>query len=228
MNEKKIWDFLLDKIGNSYGVAGLMGNLYVESKLNSDYLQSSYARKLNMTSSEYTEAVDNGSYNSFIDDKAGYGLAQWTFWSRKEALLNYAKSKNKSIGDLDMQLEYLWNEIQSYKTVMSVLKTAQSVREASDVVLERYEKAADQSNDAKIRRCEFGLIYYNKYVPGQKIVTITTDRVNIRNGNGKQYKRILLSFKGNKFPWVTTVGDWHAIVVKEQVGWVSGEFSEVR
>ena len=33
MNESQIADFLLSKIGNPYGVAGLMGNLYAESGL---------------------------------------------------------------------------------------------------------------------------------------------------------------------------------------------------
>ena len=31
--EKPIWDYLLKKIGNAYGVAGLIGNLYAESSL---------------------------------------------------------------------------------------------------------------------------------------------------------------------------------------------------
>ena len=30
---KKIWDYLIGKIGNEYGVAGLVGNLYAESGL---------------------------------------------------------------------------------------------------------------------------------------------------------------------------------------------------
>ena len=34
-------------------------------------------------------------------------MAQWTYWSRKQNLLNFAKSKGKSIGDLNMQLEFL-------------------------------------------------------------------------------------------------------------------------
>lgn len=33
-NEQKIWSFLMGKIGNAYGVAGLMGNLNAESALN--------------------------------------------------------------------------------------------------------------------------------------------------------------------------------------------------
>ena len=70
-----------------------MGNLYAESGLKPNNLQNSYEKTLGFTDITYTEAVDKGAYNNFIHDKAGYGLAQWTWWSRKEALLNYAKQK---------------------------------------------------------------------------------------------------------------------------------------
>ena len=30
--------------------------------------------------------MDNGKYTNFIYDKAGYGLAQWTYWSLKKQL----------------------------------------------------------------------------------------------------------------------------------------------
>jgi hypothetical protein len=70
-----------------------MGNLYAESGLKPNNLQNSYEKTLGFTDVTYTEAVDKGTYNNFIHDKAGYGLAQWTWWSRKEALLNYAKQK---------------------------------------------------------------------------------------------------------------------------------------
>jgi len=229
MTDKIIWDYLLDKICNPYGVAGLMGNLYVESRLDPSLLQSTYAKKLGMTSAEYTFATDNGSYNNFVNDSAGYGLAQWTFWSRKQALLEYAKSKKVSISDLQMQLDYLWIEIQNYKTVISVLKTAKSVREASDVVLERYEKAQDQSEEGKKRRADYGLTYYKQFAePPIKKVRILTNRVNIRAGNGKNYSVIIQASKDRTYEWVaTSQNDWHAIVVNNRVGWVSGEFSKI-
>ena len=165
MNEKIIWDFLMSKINNAYGVSALMGNLYVESHLNPMLLQSSYARKLGMTSEEYTRAVDDGSYlkDSFINDKAGYGLVQWTYWSRKEALYDYAKSQGVSIGDLTMQLNRMWDELQGYKTVINALYSATSVREASDVVALRYEKPENQSEEYLANRAKFGQEYYDKY-----------------------------------------------------------------
>ena len=38
----------------------------------------------------YTEAVDAGTYKNFVHDAAGYGLAQWTYSTRKENLLKFA------------------------------------------------------------------------------------------------------------------------------------------
>ena len=107
MSAKTIYDRLMKVFGNSYGVCGLMGNLYAESGLKPTNLQNSYQTKLGMTDESYTQAVDNGSYTNFVRDSAGYGLAQWTYWSRKQNLLNYAKKVSKSIGDLDMQIDFL-------------------------------------------------------------------------------------------------------------------------
>ncbi len=162
--DAQIWSSLLSLTGNPYGAAGLMGNLYAESALRPSNLQNAYEKSLGMTDEQYTVAVDNGSYNNFVRDSAGYGLAQWTFWSRKEALLNYAHAAGKSIGDLDMQLDFLATEIAGYKAVMEKLKTASSVREASDAVLTGYERPADQSEAAQERRASFGQKYFDKYV----------------------------------------------------------------
>ena len=140
-----------------------MGNLKAESALNPKNLQNSYEKKLGMTDDSYTQAVDDGSYTNFVKDSAGYGLAQWTYWSRKEALLNFAKDESASIGDLTMQLEFLWKELRSYKTVLTVLMEAKSVREASDAVLTQYEKPANQSDSVKMARAKYGQTYYDKY-----------------------------------------------------------------
>ena len=98
---KKMWDYFKSKGLNDYGVAGLMGNLYAESGLRPCNLQNTYEKSLGMTDAEYTAAVDAGTYTNFVNDKAGYGLAQWTYWSLKQEMLDYFKSKKKSIGDLE-------------------------------------------------------------------------------------------------------------------------------
>lgn len=162
--EEKIWSYLKDQGLTDAGTAGLMGNLYAESGLRPNNLQNSYEGKLGMADAEYTEMVDHGTYANFIHDKAGYGLCQWTYWSRKAALLAYAKAAGKSIGDLEMQLGFLMQELSSgYKAVLNTLKTATSVRVASDAVLLQFERPADQSETAKTRRAGFGQKYFDKY-----------------------------------------------------------------
>lgn len=162
-NAEKIWNFLFDKGLTPYGIAGLMGNLYAESGFSPTNLQNSYEKKLGKTDSQYTSEVDSGTYTNFVHDSAGYGLAQWTYWSRKEGLLNYAKSINASIGDLEMQLNFLWKEISGYSSVISTLKSANDIRTASDSVLVNYERPADQSENAKQKRANYGQTYFNQF-----------------------------------------------------------------
>ena len=117
--EEKVWFALKDMGYSDEAAAGAMGNFDRESNFRANNLENDYEGKLGYTDESYTEAVDNGSYSlqRFISDHdkpqcgAGYGLAQWTFYSRKEALYNFAKYKGTSIGDEDMQLEYLINTI---------------------------------------------------------------------------------------------------------------------
>lgn len=169
--EEKIWNYLLNNIGNKFGTAGLMGNLYAESGLQPNNMENAYEKKLGYNDSSYTNAVDNGTYTNFVHDACGYGLAQWTYHTRKQNLLNYAKAHNKSIGDIDMQLAFLIQELNvNYPGVMSTLKNATSIREASDKVLKHFENPADQSDKVKEQRATFGNNFYNKFNGIQPII----------------------------------------------------------
>lgn len=154
MNERKIWDALLNLTGgNAFGAAGLMGNLYAESALNPRNLQQSFEKKLGYTDDSYTEAVDSGAYANFVHDGAGYGLAQWTYWTRKDCLLAYARTCKASIGDPGMQLEFLALELRTnYSGVLDALRSATSVRAASDAVLTCYERPKDQGEAVRVKR----------------------------------------------------------------------------
>lgn len=160
---KIIYDFLMEEFKNPYGVCALMGNLYAESGLKSNNLQNNGNRQLNMTDEEYTKAVDNGSYKNFIRDSYGYGLAQWTYWSRKQNLIMYAINAGASIGDLSMQLCFLINELKAYKTVYSAIKNAKDVRSASDVIVKQYERPANQSEENLVKRATYGLNFYKEF-----------------------------------------------------------------
>lgn len=185
-DEKTIWNFLLGKGLNEFAVAGVMGNLYSESALRSNNLQNSYQTKLGFDDAGYTVAVDNGTYSNFVRDSAGYGLAQWTYWSRKEKLLAFAKAAGKSIGDLGMQLDFLWKELQGYTGVMKVLRSAASIQQASDVILTEFERPADQSAAAKAKRVSYGQKYFDKYAAKTEApATFTVDELAQQVLDGK-------------------------------------------
>lgn len=165
--EQTIWNYLKGKIGNDYGVAGLMGNLQAESGLYPNRVQgdipySSY-------SVEYTAKVDSGEISEydFVNNGpngGGYGLAQWTYKPRKQALYDKYKTGYSSIGSINLALDYLWWELQnSYAGVLSVLKSATSVREASDKVLHDFENPADQSTSVEETRAGLGEAFYATY-----------------------------------------------------------------
>lgn len=178
-----LWNFFKKQGLNDYGIAGLMGNLYAESGLKPTNLQNTYEKALEISDAEYTAAVDLGVYDNFVNDKAGYGLAQWTYYTRKQNLLNYCKSKNKSIGDLSSQLEFLMKELNSgYSSVVTTLKNATSVLEASNAVLLKFERPADQSKTIQEKRASYGQVYFNKY--GTPTVK---DEIQVpkEGGNGK-------------------------------------------
>ena len=163
-NEEKIWNFFKSKGLNDYACAGILGNANAESGLRSNNLQDTYQRKFNMTDEEYTNAVDNETYNNFIYDAAGYGIFQFTYWTLKKGLLEYARSTNRSIGNLEMQLEYSWLTFEkSYSSMLNTLKTATSVLEASNAVLLKFECPADQGTSVQNKRAAYGQSYYNKY-----------------------------------------------------------------
>ena len=172
MGVENIYNRLMAEIGNPYGVAGAMGNIEAESGLRSNNLQNSVEKRLGMTDEEYTAAVDNGSYKNFCTDRGGYGLCQWTSAGRKTGLLNFARSRGVSIGNEDMQIEWLLHELRtSYKGVLSTLKTAKSVKEASDTFMCKFERPANQIEKNKEARAARGMKYYEMYAGKEKTMS---------------------------------------------------------
>lgn len=164
-----IWNYFKKKLGNEYGTAGLMGNLQAESALCPYRVQGDFSDGYE-TSKTYTANVNSGAVSeySFVRNGpggGGYGLAQWTYYTRKQNLYNRWKSGNyDSIGSIELACDFLWWELQnSYTGVLNVLKTATSVRQASDKVLHDFENPADQSATVEANRAAMGQAWYDTY-----------------------------------------------------------------
>lgn len=163
-NEEKIWNYMKSKGLNDYAISGIMGNMFAESGLSPTNMQDSFEKKLGYNDATYTAAVDNGTYKNFIKDGCGFGITQTTFWSRKENLYNLAKSRGVSIGNLEMQLDFFWQELtEDFKTVYQLLQSVKSVKEASDLILTKFEMPGDMSDSVKNLRAYYSKKYYDNY-----------------------------------------------------------------
>ena len=223
IDEKVMWDYFKSKGLNDYGIAGLMGNLYCESGLRPTNLQNNYEKSLNMTDAEYTAAVDAGIYTNFVKDSAGYGLAQWTYWSLKQDLLNYVQEKKASIGDGTVQMEFLAHQLSTdYKAVWQTLQSASSVLEASNAVLLKFERPADQSTNVQTKRAQQGQIYYDKYAKIEEVKTENKITSTFKQGDEVKLRAGATYFNKKSIPnWVFK----SKLYVRSAVNPITGEVS---
>lgn len=159
--EKYIWDRLIEAGYREIEAAGIMGNLQEESGLQSVQLQNVFEKILHMTDQEYTDKVNSGEYtfNQFVNDHAGYGLVQWTYFARKANMYNHCWP---DIGSLYEQVDFMIHELTLYPHVIAMLKKCNTIRECSDVILHHYEQPGDQSVTVEIRRAAYGEKIYNE------------------------------------------------------------------
>ena len=115
------------------------GNMYCESTLHSNIAQRGMT---SLSDAEYTAAADAGTID-FVHDAVGYGLCQWTYYTRKQKLLEYARAYGTSVGDETMQVKFCLEELRTeYPSLWAYLKTAQTLYEAAARICKEYERPA--------------------------------------------------------------------------------------
>lgn len=186
-NEGLIKSYLELKGLTKSAIAGVLANIKCESNYKSTNLQNTGNIKLNITDEEYARMVDSGEITreDFIHDSFGYGLCQWTFYTRKNALLDYAKAHAKSIGDLYTQLDFMLREIASYKTLYNMLFDERYDCETIAMAMcETYEKPANTEERSK-ERAEEAREIYDKYYTSNSIYRVQVgafrNRANAEN-----------------------------------------------
>ena len=115
------------------------GNMYCESTMHSNIAQRGMT---SLSDAEYTAAADAGTID-FVHDAVGYGLCQWTYYTRKQNLLGYARSRGKSVGDEETQVKFCLVELRmEYPDLWAYLQTAQGLYEAAARICKEYERPA--------------------------------------------------------------------------------------
>lgn len=154
--QEQLWQYFINKGFTPQSTAGIMGNVDEESKF-----QPNAVQKNNLyTNASYTNMVNTGIYNNFAYDGLGYGLVQWTYSVFKQDLYNRCRAANKSIADLNCQLDQMYAHLQSER-LLNQMKNFTSVKDATIFYMLKFEKPQDQSDDAQNKRIEAAQKWFN-------------------------------------------------------------------
>lgn len=201
-DELKAYEYFINHGMTSAGACGFIGNLEAESDgfytNRVEYLCMQRLKENNVkdangnwyTDETYTAAIDLGYLtkadflNPIPNKKYGYGLPQWTTTGRKSGIYDLVKKKGVSIADLDTQLEYLISELtDTFPSVFKVLKTTDSIQEASDIVLTKFEAPSNASALKKSRANRGNSFYeYLTQLKKEEVMTCTAQEfINTAN-----------------------------------------------
>ena len=133
------------------GALGFLGNWDCESNCEPFRLQGDFSAYRSL-SHQYVADVENGkiSMNTFAHDSKGFGLAQWTYWSRKKALYDFWKQSGTALDDAAMQTRFAVSELQSeYQGLLGFLRTSNDLYECTKRICTQYERPAYNNIDAR-------------------------------------------------------------------------------
>lgn len=128
-NLEKILRFYVGKGLSLAQAAGIAGNFKAESGFNPAVIEGGA-----IAPDDYTPV--NG---------VGFGLAQWTFSGRQQPLMELAKSTNRKVTDLSLQLDYSWQEMEggTGKFSLEEYKQITEPDEAAYIFHRDFEVSAD-------------------------------------------------------------------------------------
>jgi hypothetical protein len=158
MSIKTIYDQLRAVGMTAEGACGLMGNFQAESAMRSNNVED----RSGMDDDRYTALVDAGHYDFATDygHHYGYGLAQWTLASRKEALLNTARKRGCGIANEAMQVDFaVWELSNQFPGTWRLLTSSHDLYECTRQVCLDYERPAINNVDA---RYQFALNFFGQ------------------------------------------------------------------
>lgn len=133
-NASVISNFLANKGLSAAGIAGVLGTWQAESGLNP----------------------------SITNSIGAHGLAQW-LGSRRTALQGLASRMGSNENDITVQLNFFWQELQSYPALLHLLQTTSSPQQAAQAMVSQYERPGP-GGDASAPG--YALTFYNGGLPG--------------------------------------------------------------
>lgn len=161
MSKQTIWNYFKQHTQLSdEAIAGIMGNFEAESNCEACRVQGDFTADRRV-SKEYAQKVNNGLLPNWSTDAKGFGLAQWTYWSRKQNLQSTAQSYGTGIEDEVTQIRFFLAEMQTeYVSTWHFLLSNPTIYEAARLVCVNYERPAVNNIAA---RADYAQQIYTKF-----------------------------------------------------------------
>ena len=161
MSKATIWTFFKGKGLSDVAAAGIMGNMEAESNCEAMRVQGDFS-STRIISQNYAELFNSNPQQCYRDAK-GWGLCQWTYFSRKKELWQFCHERGTGVEDETAQLEFFINEMKrDYPAAWRALQSAEDIRTAAYVVCHHYERPAVENIDA---RTQYGEQFYKQFHP---------------------------------------------------------------
>ena len=144
MSKQTIYNRLRGSGLSRNGALSLMGNWECESNCEPCRVQGDFLSD-RAKSRSYADRVDNGliSEEEWARDGLGWGLAQWTYHSRKRDLLQFCRRVSISIANEEAQVDFAVMELRtSYRSVWDELTGDIDLLSGCGIVCKRYEQPA--------------------------------------------------------------------------------------
>ena len=247
---KKMWDYLMEKIANGYVVSALLGISYSLSEFKTQYSETADVAS-GFQRFNYTRDIMSGKVpmEVFVHDGMGYGLCAWNKWTSKQGLYNMAKKEKKSIGSLDIQLAFIWDELHEneYAPLWMELRVnpCASVQDAVNLLANGYFKTRHiEIEEAVHYASEIFYEYSGEKKPKKrgskkekdeepekpkKVLVSRMNNVCVYVADNARAKIVGALDSSKRYEYVMSNESkrWHCIVFDGKLRWVSGMNTQV-
>lgn len=140
------------------GALGMLGNFQCESGCEPGRVQGDFSPYRN-NSKAYVKGIEDGSISreKFAKDQKGFGLAQWTYYTRKYALYDYWQNSGRALDSAELQSDFALHELTTepqYTELWQFLKTTTDVFTSCSRICRVYEQPYYNNIDARFQAAQ--------------------------------------------------------------------------
>ena len=151
MSKQEIYNLLRQGGLTEAATLAMMGNWQCESGLEPNRLQGDFSPYRTL-SKDYVRRIEDFSLSRdvFAYDKKGFGLAQWTDYSRKQALWDAWHKSGLSIASAELQVKFALYELKTdYSGLLDYLMVSNDLYTATSRICKEFERPAVNNIDAR-------------------------------------------------------------------------------